>query len=132
MCSALQKLSFSLFEQHDCKYILLGHVQSDAIEHRFGRLRQMNCGNFFIGYKQLLESERRIKVVSLLKHTGIDARDLSQITNVPSDDQNEEDNVLDLQDLRLRTESVEEIDLESNELNLLYYISGYILLNLLL
>ena len=29
--------------------------------------------------------------------------------------------VLDRQDLRLRTESVEEIDLESNELNLSYY-----------
>ena len=67
MSSALQKLSFLLFEQHNYKYmyILLGQMQNDALEHRFGRLRQISSENFFIGYKQLLESERCLKVVFL-------------------------------------------------------------------
>lgn len=49
------------------KYVLLGKFQNDDIESRFGRYRQMSGGNYHITVTQVLESERRLKSLSLIK-----------------------------------------------------------------
>lgn len=49
---------------------LHGTLQNDHSELRFGRYRQMSGGIFFISVQQIIESEK-IRLVSLLKHSGV-------------------------------------------------------------
>ena len=60
-----------LLDRKAFNYVLLGHLQSDAIERRFGWLRQMSDANYYVSMRQVLESDRRIRAVSLLKFSGI-------------------------------------------------------------
>ena len=48
-------------------YVLLGHLQSDAIERRFGWLRQLSGANFYVSARQVLEGDKKIRALSLLK-----------------------------------------------------------------
>ncbi|XP_042896693.1 transposable element P transposase [Parasteatoda tepidariorum] len=55
-----------LFKEHKPSYILLGKFQTDCIEARFGQYRCMSGGNYHIGVSQVLESERKLKLLSLM------------------------------------------------------------------
>ncbi|MCP4492437.1 MAG: hypothetical protein GY820_34780, partial [Gammaproteobacteria bacterium] len=46
-------------------YVLLGSFQSDHLESRFGWYRQLSGANYYISVKQLIESERKIRALSL-------------------------------------------------------------------
>ena len=71
MCLTLRGIIIYLLEECCFPYVATGHLQSDPIESRFGRYRQMSGANYYISVKQLIESEQKIKVVSLLKHSVI-------------------------------------------------------------
>jgi len=60
----------------DFAYVLLGHLQSDAIESRFGWLRQLSGANYFISVKQVIDSDRKIRTLSLLKFSGFSLSEL--------------------------------------------------------
>ena len=52
----------------DCyKFILTARFQSDPIEMRFGQYRQMSEGRFLVSLKEVLCSEKIIKIKSILK-----------------------------------------------------------------
>ena len=51
-------------------YILLGKVQSDRIEGRFGHLRKLAGGNYWSSVRQFLEGEAVIRVKSLIWLSG--------------------------------------------------------------
>ena len=53
------------------KYVLLGHTQSDTIEIRFGHIRQLSGANYFMSMRQLYESYRKLRTLSLLKYSQI-------------------------------------------------------------
>jgi hypothetical protein len=57
-------LEFLILESKQ-PYVLLGKIQSDHLEGRFGKLRQMTGGNMFASVRQFLESERTLKVQNL-------------------------------------------------------------------
>ena len=48
-------------------YILSSRLQNDPLEHRFGVYRQMSGAQYNISVLQILESERRLKLSSILK-----------------------------------------------------------------
>ena len=48
-------------------YILSSRLQNDPLEHRFGVYRQMSGTQYNISVLQILESERRLKLSSILK-----------------------------------------------------------------
>lgn len=48
-------------------YVLLGKFQTDNLEGRFGQYRLMSGGNYHISVTQVLESERKLKLLSFLK-----------------------------------------------------------------
>ena len=54
---------------HNCgfDYVLTSRLQNDPIEHHFGLYRMMSGAQYHISYSQILESERRIKLSSMLK-----------------------------------------------------------------
>lgn len=47
-------------------YILLGKFQTDDLEHRFGKYRQLAGGQYHISIRQLYESEKRLRIQTLL------------------------------------------------------------------
>ena len=104
------------------QYVLLGKIQSDRLEGRFGKLRQMSGGNIFASVKQFLESERSLKLKNLaeLDLSLSEMRDLFQ----DSDDEHtfkatkaSNDLVQALAIPRAIPSSIE---------NVLFYVAGYI------
>ena len=61
----------TLLEKDYFEYVLLGNLQSDPIEKRFGWYRQLAGGNYFISVRQILEAEKSIRLKSLLKFSGL-------------------------------------------------------------
>ena len=52
-----------------CAY--MGKMQSDNIEGRFSHVRQLSGANYYISMRQLHESERKLRTISLLKYSNI-------------------------------------------------------------
>ena len=48
-------------------FALLGKFQTDDLESRFGHYRQMSDGNRFVSIQEILESEKKRKINSMLK-----------------------------------------------------------------
>ena len=121
MCEALPSLARHLLDS-GFNYVLLGHMQTDELEHRFGRYRQLCGANYFISVKQLMESEKKLKITSLLKHTMMSPLDLSTISEENSDS-----------DTTMTTFASEKfdfdglkLDLDYSELEVLCFVSGYV------
>lgn len=117
MCQTLPQLARFLLRR-GFAYVLLGQVQSDQLEHRFGRYRQMSGSNYFISVKQIVESEKKIKIVSFLKHSGMSPCDLSLVHD-------DEDSLSSSQIWPLDFESVETA-LEESELQIITFVAGYV------
>ena len=47
--------------------MLTSRLQNDPIEHHFGLYRMMSGAHYHVSYSQIIESERRIKLSSILK-----------------------------------------------------------------
>ena len=48
-------------------FVLTSRFQSDPLEKRFGQYRQMSSGRFLVGLRDVISSEKIIKIKSLLK-----------------------------------------------------------------
>lgn len=70
-------------------YVLLGKLQSDYLEKRFGWIRQMSGSNYFISMRQLIESDNKIKAISLLKFSGFSVQSIDDKISVHSSSQDE-------------------------------------------
>ena len=77
-CQALSELTKHLINFSGFKYVLLGKIQSDTIESRFGRIRQLSRANYFFSKRQSLESDRKLQTLSLVKYSHISVRDIGQ------------------------------------------------------
>ena len=77
VCHNIHNIIVYLIEKCNYKFVLTGHLQSDPLERRFGRYRQMSGGNFFISVKQIMESEKKMKIVALLRHSQIKMEDFN-------------------------------------------------------
>lgn len=69
--------------------MLLGIIQSDNIEARFGWYRQLSGANYFICMKQLEYSERKIRAISLLKFSGFHVNDIDNMIEFGNSSENE-------------------------------------------
>jgi len=106
--------------------VLLGYLQSDPIESRFGWLRQLSGANYYISTKQALDSDRKIRAVSLLKFSNISLNEIDstiQSTNPDTETHSAtHDSVAD----QLNDKLTFNYSPTSSDLNIIYYISGYI------
>ena len=75
-CLSLADCAAYLLDKLGFSYVLLGHLQSDAIESRFGWLRQLSGANYFISMKQVLDSDKKIRALSLLKFSSLSVTDI--------------------------------------------------------
>jgi hypothetical protein len=49
------------------QYVLLDKFQTDYLEFRFSQYRQMSGANYDVSVTQIMESEKRLKIVSVMK-----------------------------------------------------------------
>ena len=68
-----------LLEVKQLSYILTGNIQSDPLEKRFGRYRQLSGANYFGSVRQFLDAEKSIRVKSLIKFSGYTMREVNYI-----------------------------------------------------
>ena len=76
-----------LITQHNFTFVLTGKLQSDPIEGRFGWYRRLNGANFFMSVKQLLEAEKKIRVLNQLSQVYIPHEDVLPQATMTDDDQ---------------------------------------------
>ncbi|KAH8025464.1 hypothetical protein HPB51_008379 [Rhipicephalus microplus] len=80
--SLLALVKYCVSELH-FKYILLGKVQTDPLESRFGQYRQMAGGQYHISVRQLCETEGRIRLQNALpRMSNDDLRGIEEMDSV--------------------------------------------------
>lgn len=118
-----------LFETFEIKYVLLGKFQTDKLEGRFGKYRQMSGSHFHISVTQVLESEKKLKILSLLKLKSSKFGTFSLKEFSFSDkDENDSSSAQLSQNISVFSEIIHKpfnSQVDSAILSSLFYISGY-------
>jgi len=125
-CQALADCAAFLLDRRGFNYVLLGHLQSDAIETRFGWLRQLAGANYYISMRQVMEGDRKIRALSLLKFSHLSLAEIDQETSVPTEAKTltstQASNVADA-----ITDALNYSQWPSqNDANIIYYVAGAI------
>ena len=66
-CITLPLITSHLTQNCGFDYVLSSRLQNDPIEHQFGLYRMMSGAQYHITYSQILESQRRLNLSSILK-----------------------------------------------------------------
>jgi len=77
-CLVMHELASFLLDRRGFNYVLLGHIQSDAIESRFGWFRQLAGANYYISTRQVLEGDKKIRALSLVKFSHLSLSEIEQ------------------------------------------------------
>lgn len=124
---ALSQLAVYLLTSRGLKFVLLGMINSDPLERRFGWFRQLSGANYFASVRQFLEAEKKIRIKCLVKHGNVSLQDVREVFS--SCEQKEKDkivadtqNVLD--NLACETLSAS-FELERGEEGIVFFIAGY-------
>jgi hypothetical protein len=121
-CLALADCSSYLMDRLGFNVVLLGHLQSDAIESRFGWLRQLSGANYYISMRQVIESDTKIRVLSLVKFSGFSLAEIeeaAQSSEVAGATVSSDDNKADSMATALTTLPWP----SSNDSNIIFYVS---------
>ena len=107
------------------EYVLTGKLQSDFLERRFGRYRQLSGANYFATERQFLEAEKSIRIKSLIKSSGYSINDVQSIMKTDknaceSDVNTHADAIMDI----ISEDVVAEL-LPADK-NIVYYVVGFV------
>jgi len=64
--STFTELIKYLFEELNVKYVLTGKFQTDCLEFRFSQYRQLSGANYHVSVQEIKESEKKLKIISML------------------------------------------------------------------
>ena len=64
---AAKLLAEYLLNSVRCHYVLLGKFQTDDLEFRFGQYRQMSGANYNVSVAEIMESEKKLRILSVMK-----------------------------------------------------------------
>jgi len=116
--SAMGELALYMLDNVGYEYFLTGKVLSDCLEERFGWYRMKAGGNYFISFKNIVITEKKIKTISLLKFSGFKPKEISQYFAVTSVDSNDIFNIVSLINLDFWP--------SDDDGFILLYVSGYV------
>ncbi len=123
-CQATAGLAKYLIEEKHFRYVLTGKLQSDPLESRFGWYRQSAGGNFYLSVRQVLESEKCIRLISLAKFSEGSFVD---VLGHPDREIDEYFATLEAQNIMECLSEPVGLDCEDPaDANVVFYISGYI------
>ena len=118
------------FKELNLNYILLGKLQTDPLENRFGRYRQLAGGQYHISIRQLYESEKRLRIQSILtlKSQKFGELKIKKFYESPEcDEPDSDENYSKEIDEILKKHSIQKCDMDNlkPELPVLTYLGGY-------
>ena len=130
--AALANLSEHLLEEENFEYFLTGKAQSDKLEHRFGKSRQMSGGNLYASVRQFLESDRTIQIKNLAK-LNLSLSEIKDLFTESLHEKNEKveeiaDQIFQCLNSTARIEQCPQVP--STEANILFYVAGRFALSL--
>lgn len=73
-------------------YILLGKFQTDCLEDRFGKYRQLSGAQYHVSIRQVYESERKLRLQNILELPEMETTTTAVAVN---------DDVLDIFDIEV-------------------------------
>ena len=117
---AMTGLSRYLFNKCGFRYVLLGKMQSDNIEGRFGHIRQLSGGNYYISMRHLYENDRKLRTVSLLKYTKISVAEIDETAKTKCSPEQE----VSAKAKSLQAELLFNILLTKSDAAIIFYITG--------
>lgn len=118
-------LSRYLLTKFKFDYILLGKFQTDRLEGRFGKYRMLSGCHYHVSVCQILESERKIKVLSYLKLKSSKFGNF-EITNLELDDFPDMSDTADINAFEICLDASENIRLKKNQEQIFFHIGGYV------
>ena len=126
MC-AISDLCDDLLSNFSFDFVLLGKFQSDPIEARFGCYQQLSGANFFISVRQLLDSEKKIRVLNKLTDVK-KVFDFGEVSLASTFSKDESVASVEYQwlisELHCEMDSIYDIDIHDR--NIIFYVAGYI------
>jgi hypothetical protein len=124
--STIPLLVGHLFQDRKLSYVLLGKINSDAIERRFGHYRQLAGANYYLSVRQFLEAEKLIRLKGLVKYSNLSMAEIKDVFASSSERCKEEiqEQVAEL--LLLLPDPIDIDFREEREDSIIYYIAGYI------
>ena len=124
--AALAALMEFLIEEKNFDYFLTAKAQSDKIEKRFGKSRQMSGGNLYASVRQFLESDRTLRIKNLAK-LNLSMAEVKEIFSDSSQIQKEKEEQISEQ-ISQALDSGNTIELSpaipDAQINILFYVSG--------
>ena len=116
-------------DNNGIEYILLGFLQQDYLEGRFGWYRQLAGGNYFCAVIQFLQAEKTIRLRNLVQ----DGYNLKEIANIFKDANDVTSEYLKQQSLWFSGKLFEFdfTELTTTDIPITYYVAGYIAKHLL-
>ena len=130
-CLALIEIVNHLTLNCGFDYILTSQLQNDPIEHHFGLYRMMSGAQYHITFTQILESERRIKLSSILKSFSkkqesdyVNLKGIIEPFSIPPEEKSDS---LNLDPYLLALESFPTLTLDTTLLQSVAFVGGYAL-----
>ena len=116
-----------LLDEKNLDFILLGFLQSDALEGRFGWYRQSSGANYHISVLQVVQSEKVIRTRSLIDQ-GFNMSEVKEIfssTTTGETIKSEADFLTD--NLNIQMENIQfHKEIQQEEQSIIYYVAGAI------
>ena len=126
--ATLVKLCDYLLKDHDFRYVLLGKFQTDKLEGRFGQYRKMSGANYNVAVAQVMESERKIKVINVLSmgSSKFGPLTLTELNHSQLESQSHSESVDCLEKFKGVEKYVKEQSLSKQDESVMMYIAGYV------
>ena len=80
-------------EEKGFEYVLLGLINSDYIERRFGWYRQLGGANYYLSVRQFLESEKKIRLQTLIKFGNCSFKEAAEILQTAQSSEETQGNI---------------------------------------
>jgi len=130
LCAKL--LAEYLLRELHCHYVLLGKFQTDNLEFRFGQYRQMSGANYNVSVNQVMESEKKLRILSVMKLVDlsngvITVRDFIAGCRAEIETEEHENNCdANLSAFSSVLTECDDVCISDNELSALVFVAGYV------
>jgi hypothetical protein len=126
---ALLEMTKYCVTERNMTYLLPGKVQTDSLEDRFGRYRQLSGSQYHVSLRQIFESEKKLRLLSILNLSvrpgsshRIIIKKLDDATEVGNNSLSDQTDILNS---LLEQINVSDQDLIECDIPVLTYITGY-------
>ncbi|XP_077546041.1 uncharacterized protein LOC144158777 [Haemaphysalis longicornis] len=116
---ALHELAKYCLEELRSTYVLLGKFQTDSLEDRFGKYRQLSGANYHVSIRQIYESETKLRLQRVLDFPELDQLDMLPASSVSKVD------VHSLQRQFRVSVTDSDIEAKASRLPAVTYVAGY-------